>query len=629
MKRLVVGVIGHVDHGKTALVRALTGMDTDRLPEEKRRGISIALGFAHLKIAPDLDVDFIDMPGHERFVRTMISGATGMDAVLLVVAANEGIKAQTCEHVDIAGTLGLRRAVIAVSKVDLVAPAEAQRVADEAAQLLTRAGFDPAPIVMTSAVKQLGIDNLRAALANLADSQSPRSAEGLAYLPIDRAFTMSGHGPVVTGTLRGARIAAGDTLEVLPSRKRAGVRSVQVHGANVDGAEPGQRVALNLRDVDIDDLKRAAALGASGAFPLSDWLTISIRAAGDAPPLKNGMRLRALLGATETSARLRLLDRDELQPGESGFAQLHCAEPVATPAREHVILRIASPARTVAGGRVLESVANRRKRNDASILQRLTKLRDLSADDIVLTEVTHAASVGTTLVQLSQLTALSPEAVVSRTAIAQFVITSSGVVVLAEALSAVVARAPALLARDKAGLSQDQLLKALPGVSDAVLGEALSRLVAQNAIIKRGANFMIPRPDEDRARAQSDADLAARIAETLRIGALAPPTPRDIIIDAPTQRAVDRLLREGVIIRAVDRDKGKEMLFHRDAIEAAQRALAPLLERVPGLLVTEIAAALGVSRKYVMPLLDHLDGIRFTQRIKDRRILGAKASSVR
>ena len=219
MTPLVLGVIGHVDHGKTALVRALTGQDTDRLAEEKQRGISIALGFAHLNVGSDAAIDLIDMPGHERFVRTMISGATGIDAILLVLAANEGVKPQTVEHVDIAGLLGLRRAVVAISKTDLVAPEQARKVADDAVRLLALSGLDPLPPVMTSALQETGIEDLRRALQDLAAQQRPHTADGFAYLPIDRAFSIAGHGPVVTGTLRGAAVTAGDTLELLPSRR--------------------------------------------------------------------------------------------------------------------------------------------------------------------------------------------------------------------------------------------------------------------------------------------------------------------------------------------------------------------------------------------------------------------------
>jgi selenocysteine-specific elongation factor len=239
------------------------------------------------------------MPGHERFVRTMISGATGIDAVLLVVAANEGAKPQTVEHVDIAGLLGLRRAVVAISKTDLVSPEEARRVADDAVRLLARSGLDPPPPVMTSALQAKGIEDLRQALKTLAAKQHPRAADGVAFLPIDRAFSIAGHGPVVTGTLRGAVITVGDTLELLPLRRTVRVRAVQVHGARVAAATPGQRVAINLRDIDIAELKRGMTLTAPDTLALSDWLTISIRAVEGAPPLKNGMRVRAMLGTDD------------------------------------------------------------------------------------------------------------------------------------------------------------------------------------------------------------------------------------------------------------------------------------------------------------------------------------------
>jgi selenocysteine-specific elongation factor len=620
MTRLVLGVIGHVDHGKSALVRALTGEDTDRLPEEKQRGISIALGFAHLEVGSDTVIDLIDMPGHERFVRTMISGSTGIDAVLLVVAANEGVKPQTVEHVDIASLLGLRRAVLAISKTDLVGYEEAVRVADDAAQLLARSGVDSMPPVMTSALQEKGIEDLRQALGALAGSVRPRGADGLAFLPIDRAFSVAGHGPVVTGTLRGAAVTTGDTLEVFPSRRTVRVRASQVHGARVAAVMPGQRVALNLRDIEIAELKRGMALAAPDTLELSDWLTISIRAVQDAPPLKNGMRLRAMLGTCEFDARLRLLDRDVLEAGQSGLAQLHCAEPVAIPASEHVVLRLASPAKTVAGGKVLEPVTRRLRRNEAEILKRLADLTALSPAAMVAAEVRREGQAGTTLRRLSQLSALTTARIVELLRTLPVVVTHSGWVVPQAAMDQVVARVKSLLAPHAAGLSQDKLLSALPGTGAAVLDGALERLLTAGVISKRGTQFLVPRPDEDRARARNEAELASQIAETLRRGGLTPPDPRTLVTDLRSKRAVDRLLREGVVVRAVDRSKGREILFHQDAIEDARRRLAPLLERVPGLLVTEVGSALGISRKYSMPLLDHLDTIHFTRRIKDRRM---------
>jgi selenocysteine-specific elongation factor len=613
-------VIGHVDHGKTALVRALTGEDTDRLPEEKQRGISIALGFAHLRVGSDTDIDLIDMPGHERFVRTMISGATGIDAVLLVVAANEGSKPQTVEHVDIAGLLGLRRAVVAISKTDLVSPPEARRVADDALRLLARSGLDPLPPVMTSALQEKGIEDLRQALKALAAKLHPRAADGVTFLPIDRAFSIAGHGPVVTGTLRGAAITAGDTLELLPLRRTVRVRAVEVHGTRMAAATPGQRVAINLRDVEIAELKRGMALTAPDTLELSDWLTISIRAVEGAAPLKNGMRVRAMLGTDELDARLRLLDRDSLEAGQTGFAQLHCALAVALPAGEHVVLRLASPPRTVAGGKVLEPGTRRQQRNCPRILKHLEDLRALPPAAMIAAEVQREGPAGTTLRRLSQLSALATPRIVELLQTLPFAVTRSGWVVRKTDMDSLLSRIPTLLAPHATGLTHDKLLSALPGTGAAVLEEALGRLLARGTISKRGSELLVPRPDEDRARAGSEAELASRIAEMLRRAALTPPNPSAIVTDPQSRRAVDRLLREGVIVRAVDRAKGREILFHQEAIEDARRRLAPLLGRAPGLLVTEAGAALGISRKYSMPLLDHLDTIRFTRRIKDRRV---------
>lgn len=619
---LVLGVIGHVDHGKTALVGALTGMDTDRLAEEKQRGISIALGFAHLMVG-DVLIDLIDMPGHERFVRTMISGATGIDAVLLVVAANEGVKPQTVEHVDIARLLGLRRAVVVVTKADLVPADEAALMGAEAGELLERAGFDPAPVVMTSALRGQGLEQLREALAALAASQRARDGDGLAFLPIDRAFAIAGHGPVVTGTLRGAGVAAGDVLELLPAGRAVRIRAVQSHGRKVDHAVPGQRVALNLRDVDAADLQRGMALAAPASLCLSDWLTMDLRALADAPPLKNGKRLRALFGTDEVEVRLRLLDRDVLEPGQCGFAQLHCARGVALPAGEHIVLRLLSPARTVAGGRLLEPVTRRQRRNAPAILQHLAALASLPPADLIAAEVARAGAGGTSIAALSRLSARAGPRVVELLRGQPVIGTRGGLVVARADFDAVLARIPAVLERHADGLTQDRLLAALAGVGAAVLDEALRRCLASGAVAKRGSQFCVPRAEADLARLRAEEAQLAQITEMLRQAGLTPPLPRDILADPKAKRAVDHLLRAGVILRAVDRDKGKELLFHRDAIVQAQAVLAPLLAAGDGLLVTEITAALGISRKFCMPLLDHLDATGFTRRVGDRRIAGS------
>lgn len=629
MSRLVIGVIGHVDHGKTALVRALTGHDTDRLAEEKRRGISIALGFAHLATGPDAAVDLIDMPGHEKFVRTMIAGSTGIGAVLLVVSAPEGIKPQTKEHVEIAALLGLRRVVVAVSKCDLVTAEAAALVAEEALEFVRRVGLEPLPPFLTCATTGDGIAELRGALTRLAQSQAPRAVDGPAYLPIDRAFTMTGHGPVVTGTLRGGRIAAGDMLELLPARRTVRARAIQVHGDTVTSAEPGQRVAINLRGVEMGELERGMTLAEPGAVPLSDWLTIAVRAIDDAPPLKNGVRLRALIGTSEADARLRLLDRDVLQPGESGFAQLHFAAAVATPVGEHAVLRLPAPVNTVAGGKVLEVGMRRRKRGVAADLARLAALRDATPNEIVAFEAERLGALGTTLAHLSQLSGLAPWRVAEHLRSLPVEVTRAGLVASDASLGSLAATLPKFLALHGDGLTQTAIRAAVPGTGAVVIDEALDRLVAKATLVRRGARYALSRPDHDRARQHDAASLADRIAETLRKAGLTPPLPKEVAINPAAAQAVERLLRSGVLIRAVDRAKAKELLFHRDAVAEARRRLAPLLAEEPGLVVGEIAQALGISRKFVMPLLDHLDTIRFTLRDGDRRRLHPSQTTTR
>lgn len=620
MTRLVVGVLGHVDHGKTALVRALTGMETDRLEEERQRGISIVLGFAHFG-AGDAVVDLVDMPGHERFVRTMVSGATGIGAVLLAVAANEGVMPQTCEHVDIAGLLGLRRAVVAVTKADLVPPAQAAAVGRDAAGLLARAGLGVAPIMAVSAATGQGIEALRQAITALRDGAPPPGDDGFPFLPVDRAFSVPGHGTVVTGTLRRGALAAGDTIEVAPGGLTARIRGLQVHGARVAAALPGQRVAANLRGVEVAQVGRGVALTAAGLLPESAWLSVDLRALDGAPPLRNGTVLHLLLGTAEVPVRLRLLDRDELAPGAAALAQLHCTQPVATPARERFILRTASPALTVAGGMVLDPATVRLRRGTPAALGRLAALAGSDARGIVAHGIVAAGGAGMPLPALARLAGVAPGRLADLLPDSALILPGQAVVAR-DAFDAVLRRIPALLAGQPAvGLPRDGLQRMMPGTGPAVLDAALARLAASGAVQVKGGLVGLPRPDQDASRARTAATLAARLSDTLRRAGLSPPDPAALAPDLPTRQALDRLVREGAAIRVADRMQKRDVVFHRDAVDAARRVLAPLLAQGPGLRVAEAGAALGISRKYSVPLLEHLDAMHFTRRIGDRRVL--------
>lgn len=617
--RLVLGVIGHVDHGKTALVRALTGMETDRLPEEKRRGISIALGFAHTVLETGAAVDLIDMPGHERFVRTMVSGATGIGAVLLVVAADEGIKPQTVEHVDIAALLGLRRAVIAVTKADLVDADTAAVVARQASGLVAAAGLVASAPVLTSAATGLGLAALRRAAAGaLRDHPAPVDG-GVPWLPIDRVFSVVGQGTVVTGTLRRGTLSTGDEIELTPPGLPVRVRGMQVHGANVTSAKPGQRVAVNLRGVEATEVPRGAALAGRGLLPASAWLSLEVHAAAGAAPLRDGAQLRLLLGTTEAGARLRLLDRKELAPGEAALAQLHCLAPVAVPARERCILRVASPARTVAGGLILDPEATRLRRHDPGVLARLSALVGASSCEILAREVARAGHAGLPLGRLARLSGLSPARAAELLQTLPIILGRSRTAVMRPVFEALLADVPRCLAPYLDGLSREALGTASPGVGRMVLDDAISHLVGAGVLRQEGGFVRLRHPDTEQARVRQELNEAGRLAELLRRAGLHPPDAESVAPDPSRRRLVERLVREGTVIRATDRVQKREVLFHRDAVEAAKRCLAPLLAQPLGLLVGEAGAALGVSRKFSVPLLEHLDAVQFTRRIGDRR----------
>ena len=628
LRRLTLGVIGHVDHGKTALVRALTGMETDRLPEEQARGVSIVLGFAHARFG-EIEVDFIDMPGHERFVRAMISGATGVGAALLVVAANEGVKPQTVEHLEIAALLGLTRVLPVIAKTDLVSPTEAAAAAQAVLAQVRAAGLDPDPPQLVSARTGAGLDSLGAALAHLAGQASPPGDDGFAWLPIDRAFTVAGRGTVVTGTLRRGRLAEGDALVLSPMGGEVRLRGLQVHGEPVAEAAPGQRVAVNLRGIEPSQAPRGAALTSPGAFTPADWLSVQVRAVAAAPPLRTGREFTLLFGAAEVGARLRLLDRDVLEPGETALAQLHLAERQALPARERFVLRLPSPAVTVGGGRVLDPAARRLRRRDPAVLAQLEALARAPPAEVLRLTLAEAGAKGAAIGRLAALCGLSPER--TRGLLAdggaqrfdgELFLDKAHALALA---NAVLATLQAQLEAQPNGLARRRLAALLPQASAGALDGAIAALAAAGRLrVEGGSVRLAPRRVDEAARAERDAALAAELGRRLRTARLAPPDLAELAPTPTARRALDLVLKTGEAVRTFDRVQKRELVFHRDAIAEARIRLTPHLAP-PGLTVGEAGAALGMTRKFSVPLLEYLDTVRFTRRQGDRRVLGPDA----
>ncbi len=377
---VIVGTAGHIDHGKSALVRALTGTDPDRLPEEKRRGITIDLGFADLNLG-EVRIGFVDVPGHERFVKNMLAGAHGIDVVALVIAADEGVMPQTREHFDICRLLGVERGLVVITKTDLVEPDLLELVTAEVTELVAGSFLEDAAIVAVSARTGAGLDQLRAALKEVSLAVPARGSGHLTRLPIDRVFAMKGFGAVVTGTLVSGSISDGDELELLPAHRRVRARGVQVHGKPVERAHAGQRTAVNLVGVETAGIERGMVLAPPASLRDSQIMDVSVSVLPSAPrALRSRARVRFHIHAAEVLARIQILDSSgQIPPGGSGFAQVRLESPVTAVAGEHFILRSYSPSVTVAGGVVLNPLATKHRGRDLVAVR--SSLERLAAGD--------------------------------------------------------------------------------------------------------------------------------------------------------------------------------------------------------------------------------------------------------
>ncbi|MCB4823470.1 selenocysteine-specific translation elongation factor [Roseicella aerolata] len=625
MRTALIGVLGHVDHGKTALVRALTGTETDRLPEEKARGISIALGFARLRHG-DAEIDLVDVPGHERFIRTMVAGATAMQAALLCVDAQEGVRPQTTEHAAIAALLGIRRGVVAVTRCDRAGPGEAARAAAAARALLARLGLGDWPVVATSAVTGEGMAALAVHLDALARAEEAGS-EG-AWLPVDRAFSVAGAGTVVTGALRRAPLAVGEEVEILPTGLRARVRGLQRHGVALDRAPPGRRTAVALRGVTPAEVPPGSVLATPGLLAPSLRLDARVVLLASAPrPLARGEALRLLCGTAEAGARLHLLDREAIAPGEGAVAQLRLDAPMALPAREPVVLRLASPCLTLGGGVVLDPAPPRRPPRDAPLLAAMAQVPPLEAAALRLRE---AGPRGVAAADLARIAGLLPGTIAARLPGAvrlgdgRLLDEAAGTALEAALLAAVEAaqrRDPAApgatLAELRPGLPEGA---PLPGIAARLVAAGALEL-AGGRLTRRGLDPLALLPPEARA-------VLAAVEAEFRRGGLAPPETAAVAGgDRRRAQALALLLRRGTLVRAPDAVQKREYLFHREALAAARAALGARWGGCrEGFLVGECARLLGITRRHGVPLLERLDAEGFTRRDGDRRRIAGGGS---
>jgi len=608
----VVGTAGHIDHGKSTLIQALTGIDPDRLAEEKRRGMTIDLGFAYLELPSGRQVGIVDVPGHARFIRNMLAGVQGLDAVLLIVAADEGVMPQTVEHLEIVHLLDIRRGLAVLTKTDLVDPEWLELVTTEVRERLAGTSLAGAEVVPVSALSGAGLEELKAGLDSLLDAAEPRPDLGRPRLPIDRVFTIGGFGTVVTGTLVDGSLKVGEELEALPGGRRVRIRGLQQHNRKVEVATPGSRVAVNLIGVEKEDLARGHLLARPGAIAATNRVDAEVSVlAGAVRPLRHGAGLMLHTGTAQVAARAIVLEADEIQPGQRGWIQLYLAEPVAAAAGDHFVLRLPSPSATLAGGRFADVSPRRHPRHDAEVPASLE--RRMAGD--VLQEELRKYARGITEAALLKAT-LAPAADLSRLAAKR----SGGWVFSPEAWAAIASRSVALLEEYhrahplRAGMPREELKSRL-GLAPPAFGVVAGELAREGLLADRAGELALPSHQVQLDPAAGGP--ARQLIELLGRLPYAPPSLPEAMRESGAGPEVLRaLVKSGEVVRLSD-----DMAFTREAYRSALALVQQIVAAEGGVTVSRLRDAMSASRRPVLALLEHLDAERITRREGDVRTL--------
>ena len=632
MKSVIVGTAGHIDHGKTTLVKVLTGIDADRLEEEKRRGITIDLGFANLELTSQtgerLRLGFVDVPGHERFVRNMLAGVGGIDIVLLVIAADEGIKPQTREHFDICRLLAIQRGIVVLTKSDLVDTDTLEVVRLEIEDFLRGSFLDQkqTPIVAVSAITQQGVDRLKGELARMASEIGTKSATSIPRLPIDRAFVMKGFGTVVTGTLIAGTIQREQELELHPLGKPVRVRGIQVHGTSTEQARAGERTAINLAGISVEDLARGMMATQPDTLQPTRQIDVRLQLLPDARPLKHLSRVHLHCFASETVAQVRLLDGKQIEPGSNALAQIRTAEPLLIVPGDRFIIRSFSPVVTIGGGTVLDSFPLRRSTKQSQAARDfLAKLERANLGEALTLRTERRNTTGFRRVEAVKETGHTRQEidVQAQRLIDAGQMLATGDLLLAK--SAALEAAKSLLSELEkfhkgnpltGGIAKETLREKLD-LGETVFSFLLTQLAGGKKIEIHGEQLRLAgrgvtmSGDEERAR--------KTIEQAFSSAGLKVPLLKDVLgslsIDrVRSQKIMTLLLREGVLVKL-----GDELVFHRAALEQLRRMVVAEKSKSPKIDVGRFKDLIGVTRKHAIPLLEYLDRERITRRVGDLR----------
>jgi len=608
---VILGTAGHIDHGKSTLVTALTGIDPDRLAEEKRRGMTIDLGFAHMRLPSGRQIGIVDVPGHARFIRNMLAGAQGIDAVMLVVAADEGVMPQTREHLEIVDLLEVRHGLVALTKVDLVDEVWYELVEGEVRDALKNTSLDGSVIRGVSAVTGLGLSDLVSSLDTVFDAVPPRADLGRPRLPIDRVFTMAGFGTVVTGTLVDGTIAVGDELQILPGGATARVRGLQQHNEKVEAATPGNRVAANLIGVEKNHVERGDVLASPGALHATRRVDARVRVLASAPRgLRHGAELLLHTGTVEVGCRAILLEGDTIEPGSQAWIQLYLERPIAAANDDRFILRIPSPSLTVAGGQFKDVAPHKHPRHDIAVRESLER----RAGGEVLQEELRKYPRGVTVTALLKATTAS-DADMTRLDARRF----DEWLFAPESWAAIADRAVRELETYhrahplRRGMPREELRSKL-GLQPGLFGPAVKALAEEGRLEERDGEVATP---SHQVAMEAPDGPAARLLELLGAEPYAPPSlPEAMRAAGATSEMVRALAQHGDLVRLSD-----DVAFTRSAYDEAVAAVKAAIATNGSVSVAQLRDRLGASRRPMLALLEHLDAAKVTRRVGDSRVL--------
>ena len=634
MNHTIIGTAGHVDHGKTLLVKALTGMDTDRLKEEKRRGITIDLGFAWLTLPDGERVGIVDVPGHERFVRNMLAGAGGVNLALMVIAADDGVMPQTREHLDILTLLGIEDGIIVITKADLVEEEWIDLLKEEIAKEVAHSFLRDAPIVAVSAVTGQGIDALRALIVEKARAAANRNLSRPFRIPLDRVFSVEGFGTVATGTLIEGSLAEGGEVEVYPSGLRCKVRKVQVHGETVGAAWAGQRVAVNLAGVKRGEVRRGDTLAAAGSMRNVRMIDAKVRAlAGSKRTLLNGSRLHFCHGARNVLCKLVLLNCDALEAGQEAYAQLRFTQDIAVKKGDRFVLRFYSPIETVGGGVVLDPSPPKHRRNDERVWEALSIRETGSPSETLLQVITdaspkypQAAEIQKQLAMDSKTFSDTLESLIAEGS----VIRLSARTIVAAAFKDALGVALTQIVRDyhaanplQAGIRRDELRGRLtPGLEISLADRMLALFEQEGLITASGGKIALRGFTVEYS--ESDKRLLEQIQARMGAAEFTPPSIDEFYELYPKEKAAlkrvfDALLDTGSLAMVAP-----QMVFLAETVEKAWEMVEAFIRQNGQITVAQFRDMIGASRKYALPMLEYFDRQGRTRLVNDARVLDKK-----